>query len=80
MVNGAFNFLARARYLGLERVDALGQFRNRERVEILARKLCDQVAGAAGKAVVGFHRAIVDAGEAGVNKRRRRRATNGGEA
>lgn len=55
MVNGAFNLLPRPRDLRLQIGDPRGQLVDRERIEVLARKLGDQVARAAGKAVVGFH-------------------------
>ena len=55
MVNGVVDLSATSRDLGVERVDAFLQLVDRQRIEILSGKLGDQIARAAGKAVVGFH-------------------------
>lgn len=55
MVNGAFNFLATARDLGLEPRDTLFQFVDRQGIEILFAEFGDHVARAAGKAIVHVH-------------------------
>lgn len=54
MVNGAFNPLTRPGNLGLQRRNTRVQFVDRQGVEVLAGKLGDKIAGAAGK-IVGFH-------------------------
>ncbi len=54
MVNGAFNFSAGPRDLRLQRGNALAQFLDRQRVEILSGQLREQIAGAPGK-VFGVH-------------------------
>lgn len=54
MVNGAFNPVTNAGNFRLQRGDPRLKLLDRQRVEVLAGKLCDQIASAAGK-IVGFH-------------------------
>ncbi len=54
MVNGAFNLLTAARDLAAKRRDPVLQLRDRERVQILAHQLAEEVAGA-GQRVICFH-------------------------
>jgi hypothetical protein len=55
MVNGAFELTSDARDLGLQCFDALAEFFDGERIEILSRKRGDGVVGAAGQAFVHIH-------------------------
>ncbi len=55
MINGAIHLLPAARDLGLEQLDALGQFLDREGIEVLARELRGGVVMATRK-IVGVHR------------------------
>ncbi len=54
MVNSAFNLLTATHDLAFERGDPSFEFGDRQRVEILAHQLCEQVAGA-GQRVVQVH-------------------------
>lgn len=55
MVNGAFNPRSAPGDLGLERGDALVEFLDRERVEVLHRELAEQIVLATRKILVGVH-------------------------
>ena len=54
MLNGAVHLLPAARDLGFEQLDAIGEFLDRERVEILPGELRGGVVDATGK-IVRFH-------------------------
>ncbi len=69
MINGALDPGAGPRDLGLEQRDALVQLLDRERIEILAAQLGDQIVLATRKIFVGVHRSrSVDRRRVDVNK------------
>jgi hypothetical protein len=71
MVNGAFAFTTGSFDFRLEQREALIQFLDRERVEILPGELEDQIVLAAGKSLFDVHRATnVDPRGGDVNKSR----------
>lgn len=69
MVNSAFNFCFGSRNFTFERRDALVQFVDRQRIEILHRQLAEEVVLATRKFFVGVHLGSnVDRGGHDVNK------------
>lgn len=69
MVNGAFNFCFGSRNFTFERRDALVQFIDRKGIEVLRRKLAEEVVLATRKVFVGVHLPTnVDRGGHDVNK------------
>ncbi len=70
MVNGALHLYLASRDLGFEQRDALFEFLDRKRIEILPAELCRKIVLAAGKVFVRVHRKPnVDRRPGDVNKR-----------
>lgn len=55
MVNGSLFMLFHARDLGFQRRDPRIELGHRHRIEILARKLGDRIAGLVGRKLVHIH-------------------------
>ena len=68
MVNGAFEFSARAGNLGFEPGDATLQLGDGKRIEILAAERGDGIVASLGQEFVGVHISKVDRKSSAVNK------------